>query len=73
MNLQRRIGYIWVCATIVFFGSFMWQAYPVVASIQLLGQKALLRLELDVFLKPWNLITWIVLVVLRHCLRLDSA
>jgi hypothetical protein len=63
MNLQRRIGYIWVCATIVFFGSFMWQAYPVVASNQLLGQKALLRLELDVFLKPWNLITWIVLVV----------
>lgn len=62
MSLQRFIGYIWVGAMIVFFGIVIWQVFPILASNQNLSQTALMRLELAVFLKPWNLLTWMVLI-----------
>jgi hypothetical protein len=62
MSLQRFIGYIGVGAMIVFFGIVMWQVFPMLASNQSLSQTALRRLELAVFLKPWNLLTWMVLI-----------
>ena len=62
MSPQRVIGYIWVAAMIVFFGVIMRQVFPIVASNQHSGHGAPMRLQLAVFLKPWNLLTWMVLV-----------
>lgn len=62
MGLQRLIGYLWVGAMIVLYGIVMWQVFPMLASNQNLSRTALMRLELAVFLKPWNLLTWMVLI-----------
>jgi hypothetical protein len=64
MSLSRAtVGYIWVWAMVVFFGLMVWQEFPLVVANHHLGSRALTRLQLAVFLKPWNLLTWVILVV----------
>lgn len=55
--------YIWLLAALAFCGALVWQEFPIVLANQQLQYAALSRLQLAVFLKPANLITWIILVV----------